>query len=191
MTAPRIILASASPRRVALLRQLIPDFQIIPSNAPEIEAPHFTAHEIARVNAWRKAKSIARLHPLCLTLGADTVVNVDRSILAKPRDLAEAKRMLTSLQGKTHQVVTGVCLLLPSRQRKRIFTAATQVTFLPLTSTEIETYLASINPLDKAGGYAIQEGAIPIVEKISGSYSNVVGLPLEALEEELKVSSAF
>ena len=123
--------------------------------------------------------------PDLLVLGADTLVFLGREIFGKPRHLAEAERMLWQLQGKTHQVVTGVSLIHQRRHQEKIFAVSTDVLFHPLTRVQIKNYLSKINPLDKAGAYAIQERGELIVAEISGSFSNVVGLPVERLREEL------
>lgn len=188
MKLPPVILASASPRRVELLRQIIPEFEVMPSDAPEIHDEQLTAAEMAQVNAYRKARMIAKRFPDALVLGADTLVYLDREtkLFGKPSDGKDAARMLTELQGKTHAVITGVCLLHLRAHRQMIFSDWTDVTFLPLTPKQIEDYLKLMNPLDKAGAYAIQEFGDRIVAGISGSYTNVVGLPIERLEEKLK-----
>ncbi len=187
MKTPPIILASASPRRVELLRQIIPKFDVVPSDAPEIHDEQLTASEMAQVNAYRKARVIAKRFPDALVLGADTLVYLDREtkLFGKPSDRKDAARMLSELQGKTHAVITGVCLLHLRAHRQMIFSDWTDVTFHPMTSSQIEDYLALMNPLDKAGAYAIQEHGERIVAGISGSYTNVVGLPVERLSEKL------
>ena len=188
MKIPPVILASASPRRVELLRQIIPKFEVMPSDALEIHDEQLTAAEMAQVNAYRKARVIAKRFPDALVLGADTLVYLDREtkLFGKPSDRKDAARMLTELQGKTHAVITGVCLLHLRAHRQMIFSDWTDVTFLPLTPKRIEDYLKLMNPLDKAGAYAIQEHGERIVAGISGSYTNVVGLPVERLNEKLK-----
>jgi septum formation protein len=183
---PPLILASASPRRAELLRQLMPDFQIIPSAAAEILDEHWSPFEICQLNAHRKARMVARKHPDALVLGADTLVFLDGEIMGKPASLGEAERMLTRLQGRTHQVVTGISLIHLRVHREKIFAVSTDVTFHPLDARQIRAYLARVNPLDKAGAYAIQEHGDLIVAEISGSYSNVVGLPVERLREEIQ-----
>ena len=180
-----IILASASPRRAALLKELVPEFRVVPSAASELLHHHLTAYELARANAWRKADSVSKEHPEALVLGADTLVYVDSESLGKPRDRAEAEEMLARLQGRTHQVITGVCLLHRQSSRRSVFVVCTDVTFRALGRAAIAAYLDSIDPLDKAGAYAIQEGGEVLVARISGSYSNVVGLPVERLRLEL------
>ncbi len=185
MKLPPLILASSSPRRAELLRQLAVEFKVIPSDATEMADEQLSPYELCQLNAHRKARAVAKQIPDDLVLGADTLVFLNRKILGKPRDLAEARRMLAELQGRTHQVVTGVSLIHLRAHRERIFAVSTDVTFHPLTARQIRDYLGRINPLDKAGAYAIQEHGDLIVSEISGSYSNVVGLPLERLRAEL------
>ena len=186
MQLPPLILASASPRRAELLRQLDLDFHVIPSVATEVFDEHLSPLELCQLNAHRKARVIAKKHPDALVLGADTLVFLANEIMGKPADVAEARRMLGRLQGRRHQVVTGVSLIHLRALRERTFAASTDVTFRPLTADQINGYLSKMNPLDKAGGYAIQEQGDAIVSEISGSFSNVVGLPLEMLKEEIR-----
>ena len=185
MKLPPLILASASPRRAELLRHLKLKFKVLPSDATEIFDGQLSPRELCQLNAHRKARAVAKKIPDALVMGADTLVFLGREIFGKPRDLDEAKKMLAKLQGRTHQVVTGVCLMQLRAHRERIFAASTDVTFHPLTAEQIGDYLSKMNPLDKAGAYAIQEHGDTIVAEISGSYSNVVGLPMERLREEL------
>jgi septum formation protein len=180
-----IILASASPRRSELLRTIEMEFQVVPSDAEEVHNEDLTATEISQLNAYRKARAVAKKFPDALVLGADTLVYLGTTLFGKPADLADARRMLAELQGRTHEVVTGVCLLHLRGHRQKIFADSTDVTFRELSAREIADYLLLINPLDKAGAYAIQEHGGQIVEKISGSLSNVIGLPLEKLGAEL------
>ncbi len=179
------ILASASPRRAELLQQLKLDFRIVPSDATEVLDEQLSPFEICQLNAHRKARVIAKKNPDSLVLGADTLVFLDGEIMGKPLSRADAERMLARLQGRTHQVVTGLCLIHLRAHRERIFAVSTDVTFHPLDAGQIRDYLAKVNPLDKAGAYAIQEHGDKIIEEISGSFSNVVGLPLERLREEI------
>lgn len=187
MKLPPLILASASPRRAELLRQLKLEFEIVPSAATETFDEHLSPLELCQLNSHRKARAVAKNFPDALVLGADTLVFLERKIFGKPRDLSEAKEMLGQLQGRTHQVVTGVSLIHLRAHRERIFAVSTNVTFHPLGEKQIRDYLTKINPLDKAGAYAIQEYGDKIIAEISGSYSNVVGFPLEQLKEELTV----
>jgi len=182
---PLLILASASPRRAELLKLLRVKFRIIPSDATEVAHEHLTPLEICQFNAHRKARAVAKKIPDALVIGADTLVFLDNKILGKPRNLADARRMLARLQGRTHQVVTGVSLIQLRTHRERVFAISTDVLFHPLDAGQIRDYLSRINPLDKAGAYAIQESGEKIISEISGSYSNVVGLPVERLREEL------
>lgn len=184
-TLPPLILASASPRRCELLRQLGVEFRVVPSDVPEVHEDQLTAEEAARINACRKARDVAKRFPDALVLGADTLVTLDTMLFGKPKSLEHAHRMLDQLQGRTHQVVTGICLLQLRSHRQQVFTDTTAVTFRPLDAAKIRDYIGRVNPLDKAGAYAIQEEGDLIVEKISGSYSNVVGLPVEMLREKL------
>lgn len=185
MNLPTLILASASPRRSELLRQLDLDFQVIPSDSDEIHNEHLTAAELAQINAYRKARSVSKKFPDALVLGLDTLVSQGSRLYGKPKDAADARRMLEELQSGTHEVVTGVCLIHLRMHRQRIFAQRTEVTFRSLSPEQIEHYHSKINPLDKAGGYAIQEHGDDIVRHIFGSFSNVVGLPLERLSDEL------
>ncbi|MBI5775301.1 MAG: septum formation protein Maf [Verrucomicrobia bacterium] len=182
---PPIILASASPRRAELLRELGVNFTIVTRPTEEAHHEDFTARELCLFNAYRKARAVAKLHPQALVLGADTLVYLGTKLYAKPADTADARRMLRELAGHTHQVVTGVCLLQLGAHRCRLFAETTSVTFKPLSESQIAAYLAAIQPLDKAGAYAIQDRGDEIVERISGSFSNVVGLPVERVKHEL------
>ena len=187
MKLPPLILASASPRRAELLDQLKLEFEVVPSDATEVFDDQLSPLELCQLNAHRKARAVAKKIPDALLLGADTLVFLGREIFGKPRDPADARRMLMQLQGRTHQVVTGVSLIHLRVHRERLFAVSTDVTFLPLTTAQISDYLAKINPFDKAGAYAIQEHGEMIVSEISGSFSNVVGLPVERLQAELSV----
>jgi septum formation protein len=191
MKCPPLILASGSPRRSELLRELGVEFSIVTSDTPEIHHEHLTAVELSQLNAYRKARAVAKKFPDALVVGADTLVYVGTTLLGKPADLEDAYRMLKQLQGRTHHVVTGVCLIHLRGHRQKMFVESTEVTFRPLDIRQIRDYLARINPLDKAGAYAIQEHGDKIVAGISGSFTNVVGLPVERLKDELAAWSAF
>ena len=186
MEWPALILASASPRRAELLRELGVQFAVEPSYATELDSDHLTAWELAQLNAHRKARSVAKQHPDALVLGADTVVVLGTALYGKPRDRKDAARMLGELEGRTHQVLTGICLIQLREHRERLLAERTDVRFRPLSQADIKRYLDRIDPLDKAGAYAIQEFGELLVEEISGSYTNVVGLPVERLETELR-----
>ena len=185
MNLPPLILASASPRRAELLKLLQAEFQILPANVPEVAHEHLSPLEVCQLNAHRKARAVAKKIPDALVLGADTLVFLDNEILGKPRSLRDAEQMLTRLQGRTHQVVTGVCLMHLRNHRERVFAVSTDVLFHPLNKIQICDYLKMIHPLDKAGAYAIQDAGEFIISEISGSFSNVVGLPIEQLRAEL------
>jgi septum formation protein len=185
MKLPPIILASASPRRAELLGQLQLKFRVMPADAAELTDDFLSPFEICQLNAHRKARAVAKKNPDALVLGADTLVFRDREILGKPATPAEAQAMLLRLQGRTHQVVTGVSLIQLRTHHESLFAVSSDVRFRALTADEIRHYLSKVNPLDKAGAYAIQEHGEWIVEEVSGSYSNVVGLPVERLQAEL------
>jgi septum formation protein len=192
MKRTSFILASASPRRVELLRQIVASFEVVPAATPEVHDEQLTAWEMAQVNAYRKARAVAKKFPDAVVLGADTLVYLDREakLFGKPANRVEAARMLTDLQGKTHAVITGVCLLHLREHRQRVFVEWTDVRFHALTPEQIDVYLTRMDPLDKAGAYAIQEHGELIVAEVSGSYSNVVGLPIERVREELVAFSS-
>ena len=168
--------AADHPAILALWNPLIRETTITFSSEEKTPAALLTPQETAQINAQRKARACAGKFPDHLVLGADTVVSLGTEVFGKPLDLAEAERMLARLQGRTHLVTTGVCLLHRGGHRQRIFAVATLVTFRKLSGTQIRRYLARIQPLDKAGGYAIQDEGALIVKNFSGSFSNVVGL---------------
>jgi septum formation protein len=186
MKMPALILASASPRRSELLREMGISFTVVRSQVPEIAPEHLSPVETAEINAYRKARATAKQHPDAFVLGADTIVSLGETVFGKPMDLADAEQMLAKLQGRTHQVITGVCLVHLRAHRQRLFAVSTAVTFRKLHVGQIRRYLSKIFPFDKAGSYAIQEEGDMIVKGIAGSFSNVVGLPVERLREELK-----
>ena len=182
---PPVILASTSPRRSELLDSMNIEFEILPSHAEEmLEGTDFIP-DLCEANARAKAEPIAELHPECLVVAADTMVYLEDELFGKPTHLDEAGRMLARLQGRTHQVSTGVSLIYHNEEINKTFSVITNVTFLPLGKGQIDDYLAGIDPLDKAGGYAIQQDKHKIIKRVSGSVSNVIGLPVERLKEEL------
>ena len=175
----RLLLASASPRRRELLRNAGFDFDVQASHIVEEMKPGERPEEFARRAAREKALHIAASSPGGrLVLGADTVVVVDGETLGKPSDPADAARMLRLLSGRTHQVHTGVCLVRAPDEVKALEHETTLVTFRELDEEEIRGYVESGEPLDKAGAYAVQGLASKFVTRISGCYSNVVGLPV-------------
>jgi septum formation protein len=176
---PSFILASGSPRRIQLLRQAGFDFQVEPAEIEESRSDFFSPGELTLFNSLRKAMTVATRYPTHLVLGADTVVALDSEVFGKPSDLEDARRMLRRLVGKTHDVITGVALVHAGRRRSISRTVRTRVKFRLLGDSEIEAYLKIAEPLDKAGAYAAQDTPGLIIEKITGSFSNVVGLPME------------
>ncbi len=180
-----LILASASPRRRDLLTEARFEYTVIPADVEEDADSHpQNLAQLVESNAALKATWVAARHPEATCIGADTLVSIDGQALGKPKDMDEAHAMVSRLAGHTHQVCTGVCLA--SRNRELRFHVTTQVTFKPLTSDEIRTYHALIQPLDKAGAYAAQDHGASIIQHTEGSWSNVVGLPMERLQEALK-----
>ncbi len=175
---PRLILASNSPRRRHLLAQAGLNFSVIPSNVDEqkVTIPDPDAH--VRTLAESKATDISEKHPDSWVIGADTIVCIEHQILGKPDSKDTARDMLKRLSGKTHQVYTGYCIC--CKREKRMFseTVKTDVCFKELNDQEIEWYIQTGEPFDKAGGYGIQGIGSFLVKRINGSYSNVVGLPV-------------
>jgi nucleoside triphosphate pyrophosphatase len=177
--APTVILASASPRRRELLARLSIPFTVMPANVDEQLRPGETPLAYVVRLAQAKAACIAQRFPEALVLGADTVVVLDRHIMGKPEDVAHARRMLARLSGQQHTVITGLALLHHSRRLRYLDSVSTRVRFRPLAAAEIEQYLASGEPFDKAGAYAIQGRAGAFVAAVEGCYTNVVGLPVQ------------
>ena len=182
---PPVILASASPRRSQLLASMDIEFEVVPSHVEELIDGYDFIPDLCEANARIKAEPIADIHPECLVIAADTMVYLEDTLYGKPTDIDDAHRMLTRLQGRTHQVTTGVSLIYHNEEISKSFSVITNVTFLSLDAGQISEYLAKIDPLDKAGGYAVQEHKQMIAKRVSGSVSNVVGLPVERLKEEL------
>ena len=175
-----LILASKSPRRSALLRQAGLSFKVIPSHIDEALVPRAQTSpaEYVLKLAEAKAGDVSKKHPDCWVIGADTIVLLENDILGKPRSKNEARRMLMRLSGKTHQVLTGYAISHGAGGRLFSETVTTLVHFKELAEKEIEWYIHTTEPYDKAGGYAIQELGTFLVKRISGSYTNVVGLPV-------------
>ena len=182
---PPVVLASQSPRRRSLLSEIVPDFNIVSSEATELHDATLGPRRLCEVNAQRKAFAVAPRHPEFLVLGADTLVFLDGEPLGKPSDLAAAHAMLRRLSGRVHEVVTGVCLVHWGARRVRMFSDSTRVRFRELTDENIAEYLQRVQVLDKAGSYALQEEGHLIIDAVEGSHSNVVGLPVEALRRAL------
>jgi septum formation protein len=181
----RLVLASQSPRRVQLMREAGYDFDIL---VPEVEEAHdasLTPEDLTVENARRKAVAGAMIHPDALVIGADTLVYLDSEPLGKPADMNEALAMLQRLSGRSHEVCTGVYLAWNGGREGRGFHVVSQVVFKTLTDEAIRAYHARVNPLDKAGAYGIQEHGGMIISGHEGSWTNVMGLPMERLTEEL------
>jgi septum formation protein len=176
---PVVVLASASPRRRELLARLSWPFTIIPADVEELHHPGEAPLAYVVRLAQTKAAQIAQRLPDALVLGADTVVVLDNQILGKPENVAHARQMLTRLSGRQHTVITGLALLQQRRQLVSLDSVSTRVRFRPLSRQEIEHYIATEEPFDKAGAYAIQGQAAAFVASIDGCYTNVVGLPLQ------------
>jgi septum formation protein len=183
----KIILASQSPRRIDLLRSVGLQFEIYPPQMEEKMIPGVTPVEYVKQNAIDKAYGIAKLVEYDLIIAADTVVVLDGKIFEKPPGRKQATSMLLQLSNRTHQVITGFCLLSP--EDKIIDHELTDVTFYPLTDAEIKMYLSSDEPFDKAGAYGIQGFASLFIRKIRGCYFNVMGFPLGKFYESLKSMS--
>jgi septum formation protein len=187
-----LVLASASPRRQELLRNAGIAFEVQPADIQEKQMPGEAAKTCAERLAREKALAVANQRPNDCILGADTVVVIDGQLLGKPRDAADAMRVLRILSGRKHDVITGVCLV--SNGETRIASETTLVTFSEITEKEIADYIATGEPMDKAGAYAIQGMASRWIPRIEGDYSNVVGLPVALvwrMLQELEYSSQF
>lgn len=185
-----LVLASSSPRRKTLLEQIGLPFRILPSQIEE-EGLSGEVSQITKTLAEKKAMAVYRQSPDAWILGADTIVVLGPSRLGKPDDREEARSMLLTLRGKEHEVVTGFSLLDPSGKTVHSQAVSTRVRIKALTEEEISSYIATGEPFGKAGGYAIQGIGAFMVESISGSYSNVVGLPVCALVKALLAVGAL
>ncbi len=179
MTLPRVVLASASPRRRELLTPFFPGLVVESPRVDEASSPSESPHELVERLALAKARYGASRHPRALVIGADTVVVLDGEILGKPSSRREVVDMLARLSGRWHQVITGLALVF--EEKELVSRAVTEVHFAHLPQEEIEFYAATGEPMDKAGAYGIQGMGGLFVSEIRGSYSNVVGLPLRLL----------
>jgi len=179
-----LVLASASPRRQELLRNARISFEVQPADIAEDPLPGERAQGCAERLAREKALAIARTRPFDIVLGADTVVVIDDHILGKPLDPADAARMLRLLSGRTHRVITGVCLV--ANGHSSVASETTTVQMSPLSEVEIRDYVSTGEPMDKAGAYAIQGIASRWVPRIEGDYGNVVGLPVALVYRMLR-----
>ncbi|MDL2237685.1 Maf family protein [Christensenellaceae bacterium OttesenSCG-928-K19] len=177
-----IILASASPRRKELLALLTTQFKVVPSHADE-HTDLKDAQEVVRFLACKKARDVAAAYPQDTIIGADTVVEAGGEILEKPKDKADARRMIALLQGNQHMVYTGICVIKDNVEHSEV--CATKVCFSPMSEQEIDRYIATEDVMDKAGAYAIQGGAAKFITGIEGDFFNVVGLPVGILYQML------
>ena len=180
------ILGSGSPRRRELLGQIMSDYSVEVSDAEEIFSHPEGTLALVMENARIKASSVAQSNLQHWVLGADTLVALEERVLGKPKSVGEATDMLQFLSGQTHQVSTGLCLINRTLDYEETRVETSQVTFKEINDSTIEEYFNEVNPLDKAGGYAIQTRPDLIVEKFEGSRSNVIGLPLGLLEGWLR-----
>ena len=185
MDNPRIpvILASQSPRRIELLKTIIKNFRVIPSKADEVCDIDLSPEENAVLLGRGKATWVAKHHPHNLVIGADTMVVLENKIIGKPTDAENARQILRQLSGQEHKVITGVAVV-----HSKIFSAVSisHVRIKSLTQIEINSYVESGEPMDKAGAYAIQGEGSFLVESYSGSYSNIIGLPIDLLKDLLQ-----
>lgn len=181
LAALPLVLASASPRRRQLLAEHGYRAEIAPANVDESTDPGLSVPELVRLNALLKSAALWSHQPRAVVLGTDTLVCLDGRALGKPADLREAADMIGRLAGRWHEVYSGVCLAHPVEGRVVCFVEETRVRFHPLSAPEIDAYLRLIDPLDKAGGYAAQEHGERIIAGFEGSWSNVLGLPMERL----------
>jgi len=190
-----VVLASASPRRQEILRNAGLRFVVHPTDIPEVPHPGEAPRVFAERMAWEKALAVFRQRPNDTILGADTVVTVEEQLLGKPEDQTDAARMLRLLSGRSHIVITGVCLIgplpetgnsKPETSFQDVRSETTLVTVDSLTDDDIRSYIATDEPMDKAGAYAIQGTASRWISRIEGDYFNVVGLPMALVWRMLK-----
>ncbi len=167
----QVILASGSPRRQELLRLIVPEYEVIPALGEEVAKEGLSPQETVQQLALHKAKEVAAAHPAALVIGADTIVVVGDEILGKPKTPQRSRAMLQKLQGRDHMVYTAM---------------GTKVRFAPMDEGEMEAYIATGEPFDKAGAYGIQGFGSAYIEGIEGDYYNVMGLPVQALYQKLK-----
>jgi septum formation protein len=183
---PRFVLASSSPRRRQLLGAAGYEFEVVTAPVEEFSHHWLSIRELTIWNAARKAAAASILAADAVVLAADTLVAIDGKVLGKPDDLEDAARMLRRLSGRAHEVWTAVRIVDPARGMSRTFLEMSRVHFRNLDGRGIRRYLAKIDPLDKAGAYAAQGHGQDIIEKIDGSYTNVVGLPMEKTSRVLR-----
>ena len=180
----KVILASQSARRKELLKYLFDDYEIIPSGADETPPDGVDSEDIPEILAVRKAMDIAKEHTESLVIGCDTVVILDGKIYGKPHDMNDAFNMLRTLSGRTHKVVSGVCICYNGKTMS--FSQTTLVTFYSLSDEDILRYINESSPLDKAGSYGIQDRGGLFVRSLEGDHYNVIGFPIARLKIELE-----
>ena len=188
---PRLVLASASPRRRDLLAAYGYEALVVPASVTESEDPSLSVRERVLLNAVRKSAASREWPVRSVVMGVDTLVALDGKAFGKPSDLTEAAAMIARLSGRTHQVFTGVALRESDSGNFVSFVEESRVTFRALGAEQIAEYHALINPLDKAGGYAAQEHGEKIIAALEGSWTNVMGLPMERLAEVLATRFAI
>lgn len=179
-----LILASASPRRKELMGLITPDYRVAVSDVDESALTAEHPALLAQTLGTAKARAVAAQYPNSVVIGCDTVVDLDGCVYGKPADVQQARAMMRALSGRTHCVHTGVCVC--TRGGEQVFCETTRVTFLPLTDAEIEAYIHTDEPYDKAGGYGVQGQAAKFVCRIEGCFFNVMGLPVSQLYQVLK-----
>jgi septum formation protein len=187
---PQIILASASPRRAEILRTVGWPFEALPADIDETRKPDEDAVSYVQRLAWTKSEAAAQRRPGCLIVGADTTVVIGDQILEKPSDGDHARSMLRQLNGQWHQVLTGVALINGTTSESKVACETTEVKFASMSREEIDWYVSTGEPMDKAGAYAIQGQVSRFIEGIRGDYFNVMGLPVRLLYEMWKSSAA-
>jgi len=185
----RLILASESPRRRELLAAVGVSFRVIPSGVDETPRSGELPSRFVRRAALDKGEAVAKLHPSSFVLSADTIVVTDGRILGKPSNRAEARRMLSRLAGREHKVYTAVCLLADGNGYRDLGTEVTRVRFRPLTAAEIAAYARTGECDDKAGAYAAQGAGMLLIDRVVGSFTNVVGLPMTRVVAMLERAS--
>ena len=185
-----ILLASSSPRRRELLANAGVEFSVVVSPAEEIHDATMPLERLCEENARLKAAAVAAESPTAIVIGADTLVYIDAEPLGKPADLDQARATLKKLSGREHVVCTGVAICGPGA-RVELFHDLTHVTFREIDDAVIDQYFAIANPLDKAGAYGIQEHGDLLVQRIRGSYENVMGLPVEMVKQALKSAACL
>jgi septum formation protein len=177
--ARSLLLASNSPRRIELLRSAGFQFEIVSPKIDERFDLHLTLRELTALNALRKGMSITQRDPDKIVLAADTLVALGHEVIGKPVDLADARKILRRLSGRTHEVCSAVFIAHTAARKSTSFYEISRVRFRRLTDARIDIYITKVNPLDKAGAYAAQGFGAEIIEEIDGSFTNVVGLPME------------